>query len=579
MDGEIDLRETDVLILGGGLAGCWAAIRARDFVKDVTLIDKAMVGKSGASVFAHTMLAPTPPGDMAAWREEFVRRGEFFNDQDWLDVLFREEGRRIEDLVRWGVPFLREREGQLHVTTGFGHQVTRELLCDGHKLMEVMRNKVLEAGVNLVERVMVTDLLTSDGKHPSGGRVVGAVGFHGRTGDPVVYRSRSVVIATGRINAKMKGHFTYNITGDGTAMAYRAGAELSNMEFSTSGGLAYVEKRYHVGGPALVVGLGAKFINGLGERFMERYSPQLKERSRLSLLCQAMVKEVLEGRGPIYYDWRSLKEEDIQKIRQVRPQTIRPLDEGGIDPRRQLLECHPLITLGSGNCNGGINIDAHSQSSIPGLYAVGAATRSPVQGTFTVSGVNLAYCNVGGYIAGENAGREAAGGQMPTLIDGQLRALLDSIFGPLGKKEGISPEDILDKVNRIVIPAPNSVVKSASRIGHVLERISEIEARHLPRIAADDHHSLVKAHEIRNIVLLAKIVFTSALYREESRHWHYREEFPYRDDRNWLKWTVVKRLADDAVSVEARPIPIERYPVQPGEWGKIPHPVQFLPLE
>lgn len=573
---NVDYKQTDILVIGGGSAGCWAAIRARHFTEDVTLIDKAWVAKSGATVFTHAMLAATPEDERLAWKREFVEhRGEYLNDQDWVDILLTEQAERAADLMNWGAPFKRKSDGTLDIFYGFGHKASRVMLCDGHKLMELMREKVLEAGVHLVERVMVTDLLTSDGRLPTGGRVVGVSGFNTRTGEPIVYRAKAVILATGQMGLKMRSHFTNNLTGDGAAMAYRAGAEMRCLEFCTNGGLAYIEKRYHVGAPSLTVGLGAKFVNALGERFMEKYDPELKERSRLSILCQAFVKEALEGRGPLYYDWSALSAEDLKKIREVRPHTLRPFDDEKIDPRARPMECEPTIWISSGNGDGGISVDIHCQSTIPGLYAVGATTRNPVHGTYSVSGVNLAYNNVSGFRAGEHAGKWSRGEETVNPSHDQVTGLLDAVYSPQARRDGLSPDEIFQKLQRVIVPAEFSVFKSEARINRVLAEIRRIEEEDLPRVSAADVHQLVKANEARNTVLLSKLVFTAALHREESRYWHYREEYPYRDDINWLKWIIVRRSGDDAIDVSLRPVPFERYEIKPETRVRIPHPVQF----
>lgn len=165
--------------------------------------------------------------------------------------------------------------------------------------MDVMKQKVLDSGVELIPRVMMVDLLTSDGRYPTKGKVIGAVGFHARDGDFVVCRAKAVVVTTGVMDSKLRILYINNLTGDGPAMGYRAGTELLGMEFCTVSKITRYEGKYYGGGSSLLQGFGAKFINSLGEEFIGKYDPDLKSRSRISYLTQSFAKEHFEGRGPV----------------------------------------------------------------------------------------------------------------------------------------------------------------------------------------------------------------------------------------------------------------------------------------
>src|SRR3972149_5689386 len=150
--------ETDVLVVGGGLAGCWAALRAREFTPSVTLVDKAVVARSGITLYCHDMIAPMPKAEVEAWLNDVVVHADYLSDQAYAETLLREQGDRVNDLVRFGVPFERDEAGNLFLGLGRGHVASRVVLYDGRKLMEVMRKEVLKREIKLVERVMVSDL-------------------------------------------------------------------------------------------------------------------------------------------------------------------------------------------------------------------------------------------------------------------------------------------------------------------------------------------------------------------------------------------------------------------------------------
>lgn len=572
---EPSFLSTDVLVVGGGLAGCWAAIRARQLGAKVILAEKSRVARSGASTFTNNMLAPCKDAEKEVWLRELVELGEYLNDQDWVVKALEEQGKRIADMADWGVPFQRTQSGELRETVGRGHISTRIVLCNGHDLMDTMRRKATDLGVEILDRVAITDLLTSDGLLPTSERVVGAFGIQTRTGQPVVIEAPAVVITTGQIGSKLRAHFVNNLVGDGVAMACRAGAELVNMEFCTSGNISYYMRRYHSGGQSLLQGMGAKFINKNGERFMERYDPSLRERSKLSYLVQAFAKENLEGRGPIYWDMSSFSQEDVDLVRRLLPTTMRPFDEAGIDVRRQPIECTPVVGITSAMGEGGIRINGTCAASIPGLFAAGAAAWNPIHGTYTVGGINLAFCNVGGYTAGENAALFARDASRAKVSKEQVSRLSDFIVSVLDRETGVTPDEVIRHIQRLVIPAQNNIFKNQQRIEAVLRGLNEIKEE-VAEIKAPDPHELVKSVEARNLALLSRVVYLAALERTESRSWHYREEYPYRDDIEWLKWIVVRSSSPDGeFTLDKVSVPIETYPVKPQNRQRIPHPVQI----
>lgn len=566
---DIKQKETDVLVIGGGLAGCWAAIRAAQMGKKVILVDKSKVARSGASTFTNQMLAPTPPAELKAWKKEIVERGEYLNDQEWVETLLKEQKDRIQDLIDWGVPFERNPDGSLLIKRGRGHGITGAVLCNGHTMMDVMRRKAEQSGVAIEDRLTITNLLTSDGNYPSQGRVCGAVGFHVREGAPFAFHAGAVVITTGQIGSKMRCHFVNNLAGDGQAMAYRAGAELLNMEFCTTGNISYFEKRFHSGSQALLVGMGARFINARGERFMPRYDPAMTERSKLSTLVQAFAKESVSGRGPCYWDMTGFTTDDIAMIRRLLPTTLRPFDEGGIDVRKKPVECTPVVQVASACGEGGIRIDLQCQSTVPGLYAAGAAARNPVHGVYSTGGVNLAFCNVGGSRSGEAAARNS---NLVPVVESQVNRTLEATFALLNRKEGYRPDEIVKEFQRIVIPAKNSLFKREERIQDTIKKLQELKQK-LSEIRAVDVHDLVKAVEAQNLLQMAGLVFMAALERKESRAWHFREEFPFRDDRAWLRWIIVKMGEDGLPHTWKEPVPFDRYEFKMENPQKTPHPL------
>ena len=194
-------------------------------------MDKAKVTRSGGSIHAHAYGAPATEGDFENRLKEMVLRSAYLGDQAWFEILLRETGDRIRDMEKWGVLFERDEQGRLKGDAIRGQSKGFVVLADGRQVMESVAGEAREKEVANRERVAVTDLLTSDGQYPTRGHVVGAVGIQTRTGKFVVFRSGAVVIATGLASPKLHYFAMDNITGDGYAMAFRAGAEITGLEF------------------------------------------------------------------------------------------------------------------------------------------------------------------------------------------------------------------------------------------------------------------------------------------------------------------------------------------------------------
>lgn len=564
---------TDVLVVGAGSAGCRAAIRASELGLRVTLVDKGSLGRSGASPFAHGMLAPVPSGAHYAWLEEIVGQSQYLADQEWLEVILKEQGGRVKELLDWGVEFEKNPDGTLKYVSARGQIVSKAINFNGIQMMDKLREVVRKREIRVVERVMLIDLLTSDGEYPTRGQVVGAVGLNTLTGKIYVFKAKAIVLATGPFGTKCHlGTYMDGLTGEGQAAAFRAGAALTSMEFATHGAFNYIENRFRVIGQSKLQGLGMRFVNRLGERVMEKYDPQTLEQSTFALICQSLVKEVLEGRGPVYLDMRHFTEDQINTLERILPETMKSLAEAGIDIRDRLVKVKPVANLASTGPGAGIRTGVRGETNVSGLFAAGNVSKVP-QGVANWGSIPQAYAFVSGYRAGENAAKFASLSKDNDIPAKQIEDITDQIFVPFKKRKGLKPDEIFYSVNKIINPAEKFFFKNETRIKKTLENLKELQ-KELPRLYARDAHELTKASEARNILLLAELVYLSALQRRESRGPHYREDYPFRDDRHWLKWIIVQRDSH-GIQVKEVPVPLDKYPLKPGSLEIIPHPVQF----
>lgn len=567
------VKNTDVLVVGGGLAGLWAAIRASDFVPRVLLVDKGKVSRSGASIFCHTTLAPVPKESSETWIKEFVERSGFLADQYFIEILVQDNNDRLREMERWGVSFVKDEKGNFKTEAIRGQKVTRAALYSlGLQMMTKMREEALRRGVELVERVMVTDLLTSDGQHPTKGRVTGAVGMHTRSGEFLVFNAGAVIIATGGMSPKLHCVYVDNVTGDGQAMAFRAGADMGGMEFAQNPNFGVWERKFNTGGQQQFLMHGAKIVNSMGERFMERYkaeatakNPEFDGHIEFGDLCRAMTIEILEGRGPVYFDLRQWSPENIAKMRQVLPATMKAFDSMGIDLRTRLVENTPMvISYGMGG-GSGIRISAESQSSLPGLYAAGASS---------TAGPNIiaqAFCNISGYRAGEYAGKWARKNQLTPVHKLQVEALKTTIFAPLQRSGGVIADELYSKINRLVTPFGASLFKRDNRIRKILDEFQNIKTLHFHELYALDPHELIKANEVRNFLQVLELIYTAAMERQESRFGHYREEYPYKDNKDWLKWVMLRNTGQETIHVRTEPSRC----IRPDTPTRVMSPIQY----
>lgn len=559
--------ECDVLVIGGGMAGCWAALEAKEMAPEVVLVEKGRVSRCGKSSFAGAgILCPDPSDDLDAWHRDIVERGRYLNDQEWLKTLLEEQPERISEMERWGVPFEKDKHGKILRQPTLGSAVGKSAIMSSLKTMEVFKRRLEKSGVKLLERVMIVGLLSSDGVYPTEGSIVGALGFHTRTGETYLINSNATVLATG-------GFGYADLCGDGVAQAFRAGAEVSNMEFLNTFdnmGLGDKYRGLHLG---TFQRIGFKLWNSRGERFMERYYPLLKEKVNRHDLALAVIIEEMEGRGPVYMDLTYLKEEEFQKLRN-QPATanrIGALEEIGIDISKQKVK----MWVSSGFLNhtnmGGIRHNLHGESNLEGLFVAGEAGGYPPRGCGSMG--PLAICCVTGYRAGRYAAQYALEKPRKAESPGQVKSLESEAFTPLKREKGMSPQELLEQMLSFLAPARVSIFRNRGNVTGTLKEIESWKEK-ASHLVARDYHELIKAQKLSNYIECAELLFRASLEREESRGIFIRTEYPYRDDLNWLKW-IVLRKNEKGVHIKAVTLPIYRYPVRPEKYEKVPLP---LPL-
>ncbi|MDP2917701.1 MAG: FAD-binding protein [Dehalococcoidia bacterium] len=551
---------TEVLVLGGGIAGCFAAIKAREAGLDVTLVDKGYVGRGGESHQMSGVLTCFDPeqDNYDAWFRECVEASQWVADQHRLDGMIYETRERIRDLENWGATFQKE-NGKFIRRAGVGHYYARNVVMTrgGFQLMSAVRGEVIRQGVHLIQRVMVTDLLTSDGELPTGGKVVGAIGFDLVRGKFYVFKAKTVIITTGSTRAIAPRLTMPNLSGDGKGMAFRAGCEMRNVELALAS-LNAVGFNC-ASGENILVGEGAFFVNARGERFMQKWDPQRVDRAPRAVLTLAMAIEEKEGRGPIYLDATQLSESAYYRIEKAIPIVVGSFDAGGVSLRENRIPYTPAI---HDHGPGGIRVDKHDATTLSGLFAAGAASDHAESGASNVIGHGMLSA-IGGYRAGVAASRYASGSNEPQLNRAQVERLKKLALAPMERKSLFSHGEVRWELKeRLWGDGLLGPLRTESKLKKAIGIIEEAKAEKLPGISARDYHELARVLGLANELLYVELLARCALLRTESRGSHYREDYPQRDDVNWLKWVIAK-TDGKKIAVWAERIPFDEYPLKP----------------
>jgi succinate dehydrogenase/fumarate reductase flavoprotein subunit len=471
-------------------------------------------------------------------------------------------------MTQWGVPISRDDNGNIKRFSSRGMIDVRCMQYSPKKTMEELRRQVMARGVTIMDRYTITDLITSDGEYPTRGEVCGGFGFSPRTGRCVAVYAKQTVIATGIL--AMKGrHHVDNDTGDGFAMAYRAGARLVDLEFSYGGTFTVLMKHFRFGNYNVSVAHGSRLINAKGERFMERYDPIRKERSELARVVAAFAKEVEDGNGPIYIDLRQCGEDYWKAIEEVavgRTSSIL-LSNHIPNPRITPLPIEPTWGMWNGS-RSGLKIDVNAHSTLRGLFAAGASSKNEATGTHASAGVPTAYAMNTGCVAGANAGESAQRMEPPKQSADVLRMLAERATGPLGRTgNGWVVDRLHDELSLLESSVVDMMHLDGPKLERKIERIREIQEA-VDGARATDPHDLVKLHEANSIARNAELLFMSSLDRTESREQFHRDDYPETDDENWFCWHGVSRTADgpkfdrEPIPTELMPFPIEHPPRQ-----------------
>ncbi|MBI5441404.1 MAG: FAD-binding protein [Deltaproteobacteria bacterium] len=526
------LYEADVLVIGGGIAGCFAAIRAREQGADVILVDKGYAGKAGATPMAalgYLVCSEEWGSDLRTCLDEVTRKGQYVNDRDWTEAILRESLSTYEELVKWGASFPSEHPEGKPYFKGYAPFTIAPVGTPTTAMPA--RRQAEKLGVRFVDKTMITDLVRADG------RVAGALGFSLLEGDVSLFVAKATIVCAG---------FTSAVKGDGDAMAYRAGADLTTKEY------AYTWP----GAGNLAGGRRGVAAQNVFMRYRESSGAKI-DVSHAYELDLTMEFLVHEGRAPIYWDLDQATPADVERMRK-RQENAYPWEPLPFDPAQG-----GRIEMSGGDgwmnsCSqtGGIwPVDMTCASTLPGLFSAGECCGTRYVGSYhPAPGFGLTGSAVTGGRAGVGAAEFARKNALARPDGAEVSRLKALLTAPAERTGGFGPRWAAQMLQNTITPYYMKYIKHGERLQAGLTIVGFLRDHVVPKLFARDRHEFFLAHEVRNMVLSAEMVLRASLFRTESRGNHYREDFPRRDDTDWLAW-VKLRERDGRMELWKEPIP------------------------
>ena len=567
------IYENDVLIVGGGIAGLVTALTAAENCR-VAVISKVYVTRSH-SVAAQGGIAASlgnEEEDQWEWHMfDTVKGGDYLTDQDTAEILAREAPAAIIRLEHMGVPFSRNKAGKIDQrrfgghTRNFGEAPVKRACYaadrTGRAIMDAVYDHCQASGVTVHNEVFIQKLLFT------GNRCCGAAGYDIANGKPLIFHAKAVVLATGGCGKIFK--ITSNgfaSTGDGFGLALDAGVPLEDMEFV----------QFHptgIYGLGILVSEAARAEGGVlrnkaGERFMERYAPTLKDLAPRDLISRAILTEIRDGRGIggadyVHLDLREIgKDRLAQKLPEVTSFVKTYL---GIDPSEAPIPvaptCHYIMGGIPTDKQGHVLMD-ESGAFVHGLFAVGECACLSVHGANRLGCNSLIDLVVFGRKVGATVTTHVKETVMPKLpaqaeydIENKINSLLES--------DGSERVPVIREAMQRLMTEKCSVFRNHDALQEALIEIRSLKKRYASLAMANKtrsfNYELEEALELGNMLNSAEAMVFSALQRKESRGAHYRQDFPERNDEEWLKHTLVC-ATPDGLTLRYKPVTVTRFP-------------------
>ncbi len=521
--GAINLQDntTDVLVIGGGMAGLFAAVKAHDAGAKVKLVSKGRLGSSGQTPFAKGIFAYDPSKEKVSL-DEFVdtvsRSAMGTNNPVYTRQMAEHSLARVNELREWG--FF---ESPLYNNS--------------------FNKPIKERNIPVFERIVITHLIKE------GDRIAGAAGFSLDEEKVHIFRAKSVILCTGAGGFKPNGFPICDLTHDGTVMAYNIGAKVTGKEWNDG----------HVG---QATNAAACFDgwHGMFERKPGTTGVQVNHHLGVDLNYRAYVSGGPLAGGPGSRGGHK----DIEGGPYTPAEFAENGPPGGGPPGGKKGGGPPGMRGSSvGGSSAGmaihkseglVPINDKCESNIPGLYGAGDALGSYMAGAiYTQIGSSLAGSAVQGAVAAEAAAEYCKSVDIKSISKKKLKNIQEEILAPLKREAGYSPAWVTQTLQGIMIPNFIIYIKKESLLKAALAYIEELRDHHMPMLRAADMHELRLAHETRNMIISAEMKLKASILRKESRCSHYRLDYPELDEQNWRAWINIYRGADGTMQFEKQP--------------------------
>ena len=572
------VHDYQAIIVGAGGAGLWAALElARNGIKSAVLTKLYPTrSHTGAAQGGICAALGNQEEDHWEWHMfDTVKGGDYLVDQDAAEILAREAIETVIQLEHMGLPFNRTADGKIDQRRFGGHTrnygegpVRRACFAadrTGHMILQTLYQQCIKHGVEFFDEYHVVDIVVE------GGLTRGVVAYRIADGELHLFRAAAVMFATGGFGRMYRiTSNAYSLTGDGCALAYRRGVPLEDMEFF----------QFHPTGiPELGIllseaarGEGAYLRNDSGERFMERYAPTLMELAPRDMVSRAMEREIRAGRGIdgkdyVYMDLRHLGKKVIDEKLPDITEFSRVYQ--GIEPITQQVPVRPTAHYAMGgiptDLEARVVIDEHN-NVLPGMYAAGECACVSVHGANRLGTNSLIDILVFGRRAGRSMTSDVrAAGELPAMPADAAEPVRGELEAMRTRKRGENAQHIRIELGAKMMD-DCGVFRTRQTLESMTHCLRELKTRYA-NVAVDDkgrvfNTDLLEAREVGYLLDCAEATVAGALAREESRGAHSREDFPDRNDTDWLKHTLAYR-AEGGPDIRFKPVTITKFQPKP----------------
>ena len=518
-------NEAEVLVIGGGMAGLFAAVKAHDAGARVLMVSKGRLGSSGMTPFAKGIFAYDPATAKMSL-DQFVktvsRSALGTNNPVYTRQMAENSLARVNELKGWG-------------------------FFESPLYNKSFNNPVKERNISVKERIVITHLIKEKGQ------IVGAAGFSLDEEKVLFFKAKSVILCTGAGGFKPNGFPICDLTHDGTVMAYNIGAKVTGKEWND-------------GHPGQAKNAAACFDgwHGMFEEKPSTTGVEVHHDLGVDLNYKAyMTGNPIEMGGPGQKGGKAVEGGPYvpdEFKRNDSPQGEQgsgpggPPKEGGAPGMAGTLVGGSSAGMSIHKSEGLVPINEKCESNIPGLYAAGDALGSYMAGAiYTQIGSSLAGSAVQGAVAGKFASEYCQGVEMPIISKAKMNEVWEEILAPLKREAGYSPAWVTQTLQGIMIPNFIIYIKKESLLKAALAYVEELRDHHMPMLRAADLHELRLAFETSNMIISAEMKLKASIMRKESRCSHFRLDYPEMDTKNWNAWINIYKGNDGSMKLEKQP--------------------------